>query len=197
MILYLNPKGDDIMFQVKIDNGENEKKYYVFGEHEYTIIGEIKPPILAHRNYYDMEVKTENSITMKNPSTTNIVINQYPKKQEEDYDDYDDYYDSRRNSDVDFHKTDGGQTITSSSRKSVIYTNNCPVIIDSSYIDGDWTFQRQVSFGQPLTIEEYEILYELYLEQMEKNPTPEYLEEQEIKSDIKSVKTLLNIHKRA
>ena len=43
----------------------------------------------------------------------------------------------------------------------------------------------------------YETLYELYLKQMEQNPTPEYLKQIEIKEDIKRAKKLVKKPKRA
>lgn len=43
----------------------------------------------------------------------------------------------------------------------------------------------------PLTTEEYEILYELYLKQSEENQTEEYLREKNIKNDIETAKILI------
>ena len=47
----------------------------------------------------------------------------------------------------------------------------------------------------PLTLEEYNLFYEEYLNQMKKNPTSEYLRYQENKQNIEEAKKL--IKKRA
>lgn len=85
-----------------------------------------------------------------------------------------------------------GQTLT------IKYTNIEPVIINSNSIEYDSLNQTtNFSFGLPLSLDEYKNLYELYLTQMEENPTPEYQAEQEIQNDVKCAKTLVKNHKRA
>lgn len=85
-----------------------------------------------------------------------------------------------------------GQTLT------IKYTNIEPVIINSNSIEYDNLNQTtNFSFGLPLSLDEYKNLYELYLTQMEENPTPEYQAEQEIQNDVKCAKTLVKNHKRA
>lgn len=85
-----------------------------------------------------------------------------------------------------------GQTPT------IKYTNIEPVIINSNSIEYDSLHQTtNFSFGLPLSLDEYKNLYELYLTQMEENPTPEYQAEQEIQNDVECAKTLIKNHKRA
>ena len=85
-----------------------------------------------------------------------------------------------------------GQTLT------IKYTNIEPVIINSNSIEYDSLHQTtNFSFGLPLSLDEYKNLYELYLTQMEENPTPEYQAEQEIQNDVEYAKTLVKNHKRA
>ena len=76
------------------------------------------------------------------------------------------------------------------------YTNTAPVIINHDSIETDLN-TINFSFGVPITTEEYNMLYELYLNQMEKNPTPEYQKEVEIKQDVEFAKTLVKNRKRA
>lgn len=85
-----------------------------------------------------------------------------------------------------------GQTLT------IKYTNIEPVIINSNSIEYDSLNQTtNFSFGLPLSLDEYKNLYELYLTQMEENPTQEYQAEQEIQNDVEYAKTLVKNHKRA
>lgn len=85
-----------------------------------------------------------------------------------------------------------GQTLT------IKYTNIEPVIINSNSIEYDNLNQTtNFSFGLPLSLDEYKNLYELYLTQMEENPTQEYQAEQEIQNDVEYAKTLVKNHKRA
>lgn len=78
------------------------------------------------------------------------------------------------------------------------FTNNEPVIIPSKMINYNNIFETyEGSFGTNLSLEEYETLYELYLNQMQENPTTEYTQLQEIKQDIKHAKTLVKKNKRA
>lgn len=71
------------------------------------------------------------------------------------------------------------------------YTNIEPVIINKASIDTKNYYNINVSFGIPLTNEEHQILYELYLTQIKENPTEEYLEEKNIRNDIETAKTLV------
>ena len=77
------------------------------------------------------------------------------------------------------------------------YTNIEPIIIEDNPIKENGFNKFNISFGQPITPEEYETLYELYLMQMEQNPTPEYLNQIEIKEDIKRATKLVKKSKRA
>lgn len=76
-------------------------------------------------------------------------------------------------------------------------TNIEPIIIEDNPITNNGFNTINISFGEAITPEEYETLYELYLEQMKENPTPEYLKEQEIKEDIERAKKLVKKTKRA
>ena len=76
-------------------------------------------------------------------------------------------------------------------------TNIEPIIIEDNPITENGFNKINISFGEVITPEEYETLYELYLEQMKENPTPEYLKEQEIKEDIERAKKLVKKTKRA
>lgn len=76
-------------------------------------------------------------------------------------------------------------------------TNIEPIIIEDNPITENGFNKINISFGEAITPEEYETLYELYLEQMKENPTPEYLKEQEIKEDIERAKKLVKKTKRA
>lgn len=76
-------------------------------------------------------------------------------------------------------------------------TNIEPIIIEDNPITENGFNKINISFGEVITTEEYETLYELYLEQMKENPTPEYLKEQEIKEDIERAKKLVKKTKRA
>ena len=71
------------------------------------------------------------------------------------------------------------------------FTNIEPVIINELNIELNNPFNINISFGMPLTTEEYEILYELYLKQSEENQTEEYLQEKNIKNDIETAKILI------
>ena len=77
------------------------------------------------------------------------------------------------------------------------YTNIEPIIIEDNPITDDDFNTINFYFGEAITPEEYEILYELYLEQMKDNPNPDYLKEQEIKEDIERAKKLVKKTKRA
>ena len=77
------------------------------------------------------------------------------------------------------------------------YTNIKPIIIEDNPITENGFNKFNISFGQPITSKEYKKLYELYLKQMEKNPTPEYLKQIEINEDIKRAKKLVKKPKRA
>ena len=77
------------------------------------------------------------------------------------------------------------------------YTNIEPIIIEDNPIEENSFNKFNISFGQPITPEEYETLYELYLKQMKENPTPEYLKQMEIKDDIEQAKKLVKKTKRA
>ena len=81
--------------------------------------------------------------------------------------------------------------IIPSQTPTIQYTNIEPVIINSDMIEKTGFDRVSVSFGQPITTEEYEILYELYLKQMAENPDQQYLEKQKIKQDIEHAKTLV------
>ena len=120
------------MFEVKINNNE----YYVFGENEFTICGELKNLIITCPNYYNLE----------------IINGKYPL---------------------------------------IKYTNIEPVIINKSSIEPKTPYNINISFGLPLTIEEYKTLYELYLKQIKENQTEEYLQEKTIQNDIETAKTLV------
>ena len=71
------------------------------------------------------------------------------------------------------------------------YTNNEPVIINSNEITDNSQFILEFSFGLPLTLEEHETLYELYLKQNKENQTEEYQKENAIKNDIEIAKRLV------
>ena len=71
------------------------------------------------------------------------------------------------------------------------YTNNEPVIINSNEITDNGQFILEFSFGLPLTLEEHEILYKLYLKQNKENQTEEYQKENAIKNDIEKAKRLV------
>ena len=77
------------------------------------------------------------------------------------------------------------------------YTNIEPIIIEDDPFTESGFNKINISFGQPITIEEYEILHELYLMQMEENPAPEYLKAMEIKEAVKQAKHLVKKTKRA
>ena len=81
---------------------------------------------------------------------------------------------------------------------SLQYTNNKNVIIPADLLKfNKITNQISASFGLPITLEEYETLYELYLDQMNENPTEEFITLKEIKQDIEHAKTLVKKNKRA
>lgn len=79
----------------------------------------------------------------------------------------------------------------------ITYTNIEPIIIDANPITEQSYDKFNISFGEPITPDEYEALYELYLEQMKDNPNPDYLKGQEIKEDIERAKKLVKKTKRA
>ena len=79
----------------------------------------------------------------------------------------------------------------------ITYTNIKPIIIEETPITKQNSNTVNISFGEPITPEEYETLYELYLEQMKENPTPEYSKKMEIKDDIEQAKKLVKKTKRA
>ena len=80
---------------------------------------------------------------------------------------------------------------------TIQYTNIEPVIINNNTMEKSGFDKVYVDFGQPITMEEYEILYELYLKQMAETPNQRYLKEQKIKQDIEHAKTLVKKSKRA
>ena len=81
---------------------------------------------------------------------------------------------------------------------SLQYTNNKNVIIPADLLEfNKITNQISASFGLPITLEEYKTLYELYLDQMNENPTEEFIKLKEIKQDIEHAKTLVKKNKRA
>lgn len=79
----------------------------------------------------------------------------------------------------------------------ITYTNIEPIIIDENPITEKGFNTVNISFGEAITPEEYETLYELYLEQMKENPTPEYSKKTEIKDEIEQAKKLVKKTKRA
>lgn len=78
-----------------------------------------------------------------------------------------------------------------------IIPSETPIIIEDNPITDDDFNTINFYFGEAITPEEYEILYELYLEQMKDNPNPDYLKSQEIKEDIERAKKLVKKTKRA
>lgn len=138
----INSQGDEIMFQVKIPNGDKENEYSVFKQGEFSLISDPINYIIACPSYYQL----------------NIIPSQTP---------------------------------------TIQYTNIEPVIINSDMIEETGFNRVYIDFGQPITLEEYEILYELYLKQMAENPDQRYLKEQKIKQDIEHAKTLVKKSKRA
>lgn len=79
---------------------------------------------------------------------------------------------------------------------AIKYTNIEPVIIDKNSIEyNNLNGQTTFSFGLPLSIEEYEALYELHLKQLEENPTLEYQNIQRMKQDVETAKTLVKNRK--
>lgn len=130
------------MFQIKINNGEEEKAYAVFKPKEFTIITNPKSVFITCPDYYELSII---------PGATPIIT----------------------------------------------YTNAKPIIINDNPITETGLDKVNISFGQPITHEEYQILHDLYLEQMKENPTSEYSKEQEIKEDINQAKKLVKKTKRA
>lgn len=130
------------MFQIKINNNEQEKDYAVFSEREFTIITKPTTFFITCPNYYEL----------------NIIPTETPVIQ---------------------------------------CTNIEPIIIEDNPITDDDFNTINFYFGEAITPKEYEILYELYLEQMKDNPNPDYLKSQEIKEDIERAKKIVKKTKRA
>ena len=130
------------MFNIKINNGDKEKNYFVFGEKEFNIIFRPMEHCISCPNYYELHVI---------PSEIPVIQ----------------------------------------------CTNIEPIIIEENPITEKGFNTVNISFGEAITPEEYETLYELYLEQMKENPTPEYSKKTEIKDDIEQAKKLVKKTKRA
>lgn len=79
-------------------------------------------------------------------------------------------------------------------------TNLVPIIvIPDQLLQTDQllnSFDLNLLASYPLELEEYEVLYETYLAQMENDPTPEFQMQQKIQSDLKYTKVLTQIRKK-
>ena len=72
----------------------------------------------------------------------------------------------------------------------VQYTNTEPVIMPNTAITYDNVLKTfNYSFGINISPEEYNALYEEYLNQMNQNPTEEYLSIKKIQEDVKYILT--------
>ena len=80
-----------------------------------------------------------------------------------------------------------------SGKKPIIrFINNTPVITyKQENQDNIFKSDTNADFGLSISIEEYEILYELHLKQLEENPTPEYQNSQKIRQEIETAKQLI------
>ena len=75
-----------------------------------------------------------------------------------------------------------------------VYTNNCPIILKYDLLRNPQEIHLNTDII-PLTLEEYNLFYQEYLNQMKQNPTLEYLKYQENIQSIEEAKKL--IKKRA
>ena len=87
--------------------------------------------------------------------------------------------------------------IIAGERPLIRFINNKPII---TYKQENQTYiifeaDKHADFGLALSDEEYKTLYKLHLKQLEKNPTPEYQNNQKIKQNIEIAKQLIRVYK--
>ncbi len=165
------------MFKIKIKNEDRENEYYVFAEHELHIIGHAVLPIVAVPNFYELSIVSGNKTNIKQPLNIDITV-----KKETNKDEPKTMYESN------------GNSINVSSDLTFIYTNSVPVIATKDSIEHIETLNLATEI-LPLTLEEYETLYELHLEDIKENPSSEFSKLQSIKQDVDHAKTLIKCKK--
>ena len=188
-MLLLSPKGDENMFQVKVNNDEN-MNYFVFKEKELNIVGHPKDALIALPNFYDLTIIPGNYSRINNPTTIEITVKNGEKtEKDEEYE----YMYGKKNKPEIIYKHNGN-SVNINSDLTFVYTNNCPIILKYDLLRNPQEMCLDTDII-PLTLEEYNLFYEEYLNQMKKNPTSEYLRYQENKQNIEEAKKL--IKKRA
>ena len=175
------------MFQIKIKNENTENEYYVFGEQELHIIGKATLPVVAVPNFFDLSIISGNNTNITSPISIDITV-QGKKTKEEKEEEY--MYGSSHSNKPQIIYKNSGQSINVSSNLTFLYTNNCPVIVTKNGIEN----YEEINLNSDiisLTLEEYETLYELYLQTLKENPTMDYQNRQTIKQDVDKAKNLI------
>lgn len=85
--------------------------------------------------------------------------------------------------------------VISADNPMLSFRNNTPVIMRKDAYEDKGVFGITFSWGLPLSLEEHEALYDLYLKQMEEEPTEDYLYLEKIKEDVGKAKSLVKERK--